>query len=142
MEFSLADLMRLAGAAQLCVLIASSLVPLRLNWKRDLAVLPVLHRQMYWTYGGYVVLGIVFLGGISLSCAEELASGTRLGRAVCLYGLVFWGARLPLQAVFDAKPFLTTWWLKAGYHLLTVLFLAFVGVYGYALFRCPGGAGR
>ena len=135
MDASLSDLIRLAGAAQLCVLVASALVPVRLNWERDLASLPALHRQMYWTYGGYVVLGIVFLGGVSLTCAEELASGSRLGRAVCLYGLVFWGARLPLQAVFDAKPFLTAWWLKAGYHLLTVLFFSFVVVYGYALFR-------
>ena len=135
MDVSLADLFRLTGAAQLCILVASSLVPLRLNWKRDLASLPTLHRQMYWTYGGYVVLGIVFLGVVGLTCADELASGSRLGKAVCLYGLVFWGARLPLQAVFDAKPFLTAWWLKAGYHLLTVLFLLFVAVYGYALFR-------
>lgn len=135
MELSLADVIRLAGAAQLCILVASSLVPFQLNWTRDLASLPVLHRQMYWTYGGYVVLGIVFLGAVSLACADELTSGSRLGRAVCLYGLVFWGARLPLQAVFDAKPFLTAWWLKAGYHLLTVLFLAFVGVYGVALVR-------
>jgi len=34
----------------------------------------------------------------------------------------FWGVRLSLQTILDAKPFLTTWWLVAGYHLLTVLF--------------------
>lgn len=135
MDVPLADLIRVAGVAQLGILVASSLVPFRLNWKRDLASLPTLHRQMYWTYGGYVVLGIVFLGAVSIACADELASGSRLGRAVCLYGLIFWGARLPLQAVFDAKPFLTAWWLSAGYHLLTVLFLSFVAVYAYALFR-------
>ncbi|MBY0456553.1 MAG: hypothetical protein K2V38_04395, partial [Gemmataceae bacterium] len=92
-------------------------------------------RQMYWTYGGYVVMGILALGIISLTCADELASGSRLGRAVCAYGMLFWGARLPLQAVFDAKPYLTAWWLTAGYHTLTVLFLLFAGLYGYAVFR-------
>jgi hypothetical protein len=67
MDIELADLIRLAGAGQLGVLVASALVPVRLNWKRDLAGLPTLHRQMYWTYGGYVVLGIVALGVISLT---------------------------------------------------------------------------
>src|SRR4051812_26327380 len=107
MDVALPDLIRLAGAGQLCILVASSLVPLRLNWKRDLAPLPTLHRQLFWTYGGYVVLGIVTLGLISLTCADELAAGSRLARAVCAYGAAFWGVRLCLQAVFDSKPFRT-----------------------------------
>jgi len=132
MEMPLADLIRLAGAGKLAVLVASALVPFRLNWKRDLAPLPKLHRQMYWTYGGYVVLGIVALGVISLTCAEEMAAGTRLARFVCGYGLAFWGIRACLQAVFRAKPYLTAWWLTLGYHTLTLLFLVFTAVYGYA----------
>jgi hypothetical protein len=126
------ELIRIAGAGQLSVLIASALVPFQLNWKRDLAALPTLHRQMYWTYGGYVVLGIVALGAISLACAEELAAGSRLGRAVCFYAATFWVIRLGLQTVFDVKPHLSAWWLKVGYHALTVLFLFFSVVYGYA----------
>lgn len=134
MEFTLADLIRVAGAAQLSILIASSLVPFKLNFKRDLASLPTLHRQLYWTYGGYVVMGIITLGTISLVCADELASGSRLARAVCIYGTLFWGIRLSLQAVLDAKPHLTAWWLTAGYHTLTALFLVITVVYGYAAF--------
>jgi hypothetical protein len=135
MDLSLADAIRLAGGGQLCVLVASALVPVRLNWKNDLAGLHKLHRQLHWTYGGYVVLGIVALGVISLTCAEELAGGSRLARAVCAYGAVFWGVRVCLQAVFDVKPHLTTWWLTAGYHLLTPLFLGSALVYGYAAVR-------
>jgi hypothetical protein len=135
MEIPLADLIRLAGAGQLAVLVASAIVPFRLNWARDLAPLPKLLRQMYWTYGGYVVLGIVTLGLVSLICADELAAGTRLARFVSGFGSVFWGARLCLQAVFDVKPHLTAWWLTTGYHALTVLFLFFVAVYGYAVFH-------
>jgi hypothetical protein len=135
MDISLADVIRLAGVGQLCILVASSLVPFRLNFRRDLASLPTLHRQLYWTYGGYVVMGIITLGVISLTCADELASGSRLARAVCIYGLLFWGIRVSLQAVLDAKPHLTAWWLTAGYHTLTVLFLFFTAVYGYAAFR-------
>jgi hypothetical protein len=135
MTFTLADLIRFAGAGQLSVLVASALVPFRLNWKRDLVPLPALHRQLYWTYGGYVVLGIIALGAISLACADELAAGAPLARAVCGYAAVFWGVRLGLQAVFDVKPHLTARWLTAGYHTLTVLFLFFTAVYGYAAVR-------
>jgi hypothetical protein len=129
---TLVDLIRLAGVAQLLVLIASMQVPLQLDWRRSLAGLPALHRQLFWVYGGYVVLGIVANGLVSLLCAEELAAGSLLARAVCGYVAVFWGLRLPLQWVFDAKPFLKTWWLTAGYHTLTLLFVSFVLLFGYA----------
>ena len=135
MEIALADVIRVAGAGQLSILIASSLVPFKLKFKQDLAALPALHRQLYWTYGGYVVMGIITLGAISLACADELASGSRLARAVCIYGMLFWGIRLSLQAVLDVKPHLTAWWLTAGYHTLTVLFLFNTAVYAYAAFH-------
>lgn len=127
----------LAGAAQLCVLIASSLVPFRLNWKEELRGLSKLHRQMYWVYGGYVVLAITAFGLLSLFNADELAAGSGLARGVCGYNAIFWGLRLPLQAVFDVKAHLTTWWLKLGYHTLTVLFTTFTIIYGYAALQ-PG----
>jgi hypothetical protein len=133
MEITLADWLRLAGIGQLSILIASSLVPLKLNWKQDLASLPTLHRQMYWTYGGYVVMSIIFLGLVSLVCADELASGSRLAKALCIYGAVFWGVRLCLQAVFEVKPHLNVWWLKLGYHTLTPLFVFFTAVYFFAV---------
>ena len=135
MEIALADLIRVSGAAQLSILVASSLVPFKLKFKQDLASLPTLHRQLYWTYGGYVVMGIITLGVISLTCADALATGSRLARAVCVYGTLFWGVRLALQAVLDAKSHLTAWWLTAGYHTLTVLFVFNTAVDAYAALR-------
>jgi hypothetical protein len=125
----------LAGWAQLCVLIASSLVPLRLQWQTSLAGLPRLHRQLYWTYGGYVVLAIIANGLVCILNADELAAGTRLGRCVCVYLAVFWGVRLSLQTVLDVKEFLTTWWLRAGYHTLTLLFASFTAIFAVAALR-------
>jgi len=132
----LVRLLMIAGVGQLSVLVAAALVPLRLNWRQELAVLSRLHRQMYWVYGGYVVLAIVAFGVITLSSAEELASGSGLARAFCGYVAVFWGIRLCLQAVLDVKEHLTTWWLRAGYYTLTVLFLFFTLVYGGAALSC------
>jgi hypothetical protein len=128
----LTDLLFAAGVAQLCVLVASAIVPFRLNWRTELSSLSRLHRQMYWVYGGYVVLSIVAFALLSMFNARELAQRSGLARGVCLYIAVFWGVRVALQAVFDVKEHLTAWWLRAGYVLLTVLFAALTVVYAWA----------
>jgi uncharacterized membrane protein YhaH (DUF805 family) len=112
----LTQLLFISGIVHFCILVASALVPFRLNWREELAGLSRLHRQMYWTYGGYVVIAIVAFGCISVTNAAELARGSGLG----------------LQGVFDVKPHLTAWWLKLGYGLLTVLFAFLAAVYGWA----------
>ena len=135
MTFDLSGAIALVGAGQLCVLVASAIVPVRLDWQNRLAELPRLVRQMYWIYGGYVVLSIIALGTICLLHSSELASGTGLARAFCGYACLFWLVRLSLQPFLDAKPFLTTWWLTAGYHLLTVMFATFAITLGWAAVR-------
>ena len=128
----LADLIFAAGFLQLSVLVASALVPLRLDWRNVFAALPKLHRQMYWVYGGYVVLAIVANGLVCVLNADELAAGSGLARGVCGYIAIFWGVRLSLQAVLDVKEYLTTWWMKAGYHTLTLLFASFTALFAWA----------
>jgi hypothetical protein len=125
----------LAGVGQLTVLLASALVPFQLKWKTELAVLSRLHRQMYWVYGGYVVLAIVAFGVISLFNARELANGSGLARSVCGYIAVFWGIRLTLQWVLDVKAHLSTFWLRLGYFALTILFASLTLLYGVAALR-------
>jgi hypothetical protein len=128
----LPTLIMLAGAGQLSVLVASALVPIRLKWRTQFDVLPRLHRQLYWVYGGFTVLSIIALGLISLTNAHELASGSRLARSVCAYLAIFWGIRLSLQAVLDVKEHLTAWWLIAGECVLTILFIYFTTVFTIA----------
>jgi hypothetical protein len=125
----LATLITAAGVAQFGVLSASALVPFRLNWRQELQVLSPLHRQMYWTYGGFIVLSIVAFALLSTFNARELASGSRLARWMCGYMAVFWGVRLALQAVFDVRSHLTLWWLKLGYVALSITFAGLTAVY-------------
>jgi hypothetical protein len=120
------------GILQLSVLVASALVPLQLDWRGVFTALPRLHRQMYWIYGGYVVLAIITNGLLCIFNAPELAAGSGLARGVCAYMAIFWGIRLSLQAVLDVKEHLTKWWLRAGYHTLTVLFLSFTALFAWA----------
>jgi hypothetical protein len=128
----LTRLLLAAGVAQLGVLVASAIVPFRLNWRTELSSLSRLHRQMYWVYGGYVVMSIVAFALLSILNARELAGGGPLARGVCAYVAVFWGVRVVLQGVFDVKEHLTAWWLTAGYVVLAVLFAVLTLVYGWA----------
>ncbi len=129
MRSYLPQLLFAAGLIQITVLAASALVPLRLNWKSQLAPLPKLIRQLFWVYGGYVVLAILGLGLLVAVNATELAGGSLLARSVCGYLALFWGIRLGLQPVLDARPFLTAWWLWAGEGVLTLIFLFLTVVY-------------
>jgi len=85
----LPTLIAAAGAGQLCVLIASALVPFRMNWRTELQSLSRLHRQMYWVYGGYVVLSILGFALLSLFNARELASNNTLAHDIYLYVAMF-----------------------------------------------------
>ncbi len=138
MEEALSRLLVAAGVGQLSVLIASALVPFRLKWREELRPLSRLHRQMYWIYGGYVVLSIVAFALLSILNARELAAGSGLARGFCGYVAVFWGIRLALQGVLDVKPHLSAGWLKAGYVGLTLLFACFTAVYAWAALHVGG----
>ena len=138
MELTLQNAIFAAGIGQFSILIASALVPFRLNWREDLRSLPKLHWQMYWVYGGYVVLSIIAFATISILNSAELARGSGLARGFCLYVAIFWGIRLGLQPIFDVKQHLTAWWLKAGYFGLTILFALLTAVYSWGACNSVG----
>jgi len=133
-----ANLVFLGGIGQILVLIASALVPFHLNWRKELQSLSRLHRQMYWVYGGYIVLSIIAFALMSLMNSRELTSGSGLARGFCLYVAVFCGCRLVLQGVFDIREYLTNWLLKIGYHGLTLLFMLLAGIYAWVAFWTGG----
>lgn len=126
-------LILLAGVAHLGILLASALVPRVLDWRRELAGLHPLSRQLVWVHGAFIVLVIVGFGVLSIANASALAAGTPLARWFCGFVALFWAARLAVQfAVFDASDHLTTPLLRVGYHGLTAVFAALAGVYGWA----------
>lgn len=129
----LATLIFIGGILHLGTLLGSAQVPRELKFKEELPKLNPLLRQWVLVAGGYVVLNLVVFGIISLALSAELASGSPLARAFCGYVSVFWGARLMIQLFFfDAKPYLRNWFLKIGYHGLTVVFMYQTAVYGLA----------
>ncbi len=133
MVIELEQLVWLAGLLHFGVLIASALVPQVLDWKRELARLSTMTRQLVWVHGSFIVLVIIGFGTLSLLHAFDLSSGQPLARTVCGFIALFWAARLSLQFVlFDPRAYLTNVLLKAGHHGLTVAFTYFSVVYGWA----------
>lgn len=130
---NLARLILVCGVLHFGILLASALVPQVLDWRTSLEKLDKLSRQLIWVHGAFIVLVIVGFGLISVSLAPDLANGSPLARGMCLFIAIFWGARLAVQFfVFDAKPYLRTVFLKAGYHGLTGVFGFMTLVYAAA----------
>jgi len=121
----LAYLICIVGWLQLSVLAVSAYLPFKLKWKEEFKSLPKLHKQLYWVYGGYTVMAIIFNGVVCIFNSTALANGSTLSKFVCGYLAIFWGVRLCLQKVLDVEQFLTNDFLKYGYGFLTALFSIF-----------------
>jgi len=126
-------LLQLAGLLQFAILIASAATPRALEWRKHLAGLPILLRQLFWVYGAFIVFVIVAFGTLPLLNAGAMAAGEPVARSLCAFVACFWLARLAVQwFVFDARPWLTNALLTAGYHALTVAFICLTLIYGWA----------
>ena len=129
-------LLTFGGVLHLTILVASAQIPRVLNWQKELAGLHPFLRQLFWVYGVFVVMTIIGFGTISLLCKQDLLSGSLLARSFCGFVAVFWLTRLVVQFfVFDARPFLTNWYYKCGYHALTIGFVVLSAIYGWLCFR-------
>jgi len=127
------SLLLAGGLLHFVILIASAMAPRVLDWRANLKALHPFLRRLFWVYGSFIVLVIVSFGTLTLFYAHELASAASFPRAVCAIIAIFWLARLAVQFfVFDATPFLTTTFLRLGYHGLTLLFATLVFIYGCA----------
>ena len=123
------------GVLHFFTLIASAMVPKTLDWKGELAKLMPFLRTLFWVYGAFIVLTILAFGVLSVLHFRELTGGEPLARSVCAFIAIFWGMRLVVALfVFDASEFLTTWYFKLGYHVLTATFIYQTIAYGYCAF--------
>ena len=66
------------------------------DWRRELAVVSLINREMMYVHTFFVALAVLLMGGLCLTSAAELV-GTPLGRRVALGLGLFWLARLLIQ---------------------------------------------
>jgi hypothetical protein len=125
--------LQLAGLLQILLLTAGAAMIRVVDLPNHLKVLPVFHRQLFWTYLGFTALTLVAFGLLTLIHASELARAKGLARGFHLFVCVFWTLRLGVQwFVFDVRPFLTNRWLYAGHISLHFVFLYLPLVHGWA----------
>lgn len=125
----------LAGVGQLILVVASAVIPRCLDWKGPLAALPLLMRQLFWTYAAYILGMHLFFGLISVFGTQLLLDGTP--QAAILSGLMmtWWLVRTGLQFFcFDRKCIPQTRFNILAEGLLVSLFLFLTIVYAMALY--------
>ena len=126
-------LLFVAGLLHMSITSAGLAMTFVLDWRKNLAPLCALTREIIWTHALFVLLTIVAFGVISMALPATLASGSPLARAVCSFIALFWGIRLMIQFfLFDARPHMNSALLKLGYHGLTICFAYFTFAYALA----------
>jgi len=96
----LAILVRVAGIATFGVAAAGAAVPRVLAWRADTARLRPLNRQIFWTYGGYILVTNACMAVLATFAPRWLLARTPLAAAVSGYIAAYWGARFVIQLVY------------------------------------------
>ncbi len=136
LEFALT----LAGFFLVILSIASVWIPKALGWKEKLVVLTPLMREMWWTYSLYVWGSHVFFAVLTLGFRDWILSATPAATAMTGFILLWWTVRLYLQFFgFDLTELEDTRLNRVAKHLLTLLFLSLVLIFGLALWWNLGG---
>lgn len=129
----LQNLLLAAGALHFTLAVPGALTVRELNWPCELRKLSDLNRHVIWVHGAFVEIVILGFGTLTLVNARTLSDGSTLARSLCGLIAFFWLVRLGIQLfVFEARPLLRNWFLKAGYHALTLVFVYFAAVYAWA----------
>ena len=132
---SLQDHLHIIGALLIVLAFIHSFFPGYFNWRKELAALSVVNREMMIVHTFFIALAVLLTGILCITSADELI-GSKLGRRLCLGFGVFWAARLVVQfygyssILWKGKKFETTIHIvfTALWTYLTVVFL-------YAYFR-------
>jgi hypothetical protein len=92
-------LLVVGGVGQILLALASLAVPRVLGWREELRRVTPFTRQVFWTYGAYVLGAHVAFGLLTLLHAEWFVRGEGPARAVAAFLAAWWGARLVLALV-------------------------------------------
>jgi hypothetical protein len=89
-----------AGALQLIIIAANSVVPKKLHCRENLARVSPMIRTVFVVHWIYIVLVLGIFASLTFWFAPELAVATHLGRFLSAVIAVFWLLRVPIQLFF------------------------------------------
>lgn len=119
--------LQIGGWSLVLLCIGSLWIPKVLSWKENIAVLPPLMRELWWTYSIYIWSSHIFFSVLLLGFGGWLMGGTGAAMAMNTFMLLWWGVRLWLQFFgFDFGEIATNRFNRIAKHLLTSLFIGLV----------------
>ncbi len=129
-------LLQFAGLLHLGLICAGAMMPRAINLRANIAPLPPMIRQLFWTYYAFIGLCLVSFGLITFIFAPTLAAGGGLSRALCVFLTAFWTIRLIAATfVFDVRPYLTNPLWRLGYYATNVVFTCLPIIYAWAAWK-------
>lgn len=129
-SYLIKTLIFLCGIGHIVLSIASTVIPKVLNWRYELVKLPLLLRQMFWTYAAYILVINFCFGIVSIVGIEELLNHSFLAKSITLFIGMYWFARVVIQFVyFDKTDAPKGFFFILGEIGLVGLFIAFTVVY-------------
>jgi hypothetical protein len=124
---------RLAGAAQLALALASLAIPAVLGWRAEIRKLRPLTRQVFWTYAAYIWSFNLTFAVASAAAPALLTDGSPLARGVSAFIAAYWAARIAVQFLyFDRTQLAARRATRFAEMALVGLFVALTGVYSAA----------
>jgi hypothetical protein len=122
--------LQIGGWSLVILCVGSFWIPGVLEWKKKLAGLTPLMRELWWTYSVYVWSSHVFFAVLALGFGDWLMSGTGPAMAMCTFMLLWWSVRLWLQFFgFDFTEVGGGVGNRIAKGLLTMLFIGLVALY-------------
>jgi hypothetical protein len=135
MQICIHEWLRVAGLAQIVLVIGSLIIPVILRWKIELAKVQTLIRQMFWTYAAYILVINLCFGLVSWFNFRELVNGSILSVYITGFIAMYWISRVLVQFLyFDRSSFPPGWWNRLGEIILVGLFIFLSGVYSFAFY--------
>jgi len=86
----------LIGVAMILLALVHIIFPKHFGWKKELASLSLVNRQMMMVHTAFIGLAVLLMGLLCLTASGELVH-TALGRRVSLGLGIYWGVRLFVQ---------------------------------------------
>jgi hypothetical protein len=113
------------GALQIALALAHTTFTRRFNWKEETARLSLLNRQIFYVHTVFICVVLISFGLLSLFCADELQSRSRLATFVLAGITFFWVLRWLFQFfVYDSR-------LWKGNRFNTIVHVIFSAVWTY-----------
>jgi hypothetical protein len=117
--------LRVVGVLLVLLVLVNVLVPRRFHWRREMASLSLVNRQIFEVHAIFIGLTLAMFAALLLTCAPALVEPTTLARAV-LGGLtVFWFLRLLMQWFYYSPR------LWRGQRFNTTMHLVFTATWVY-----------